>query len=135
MTPLSEQGARMIRALLGSVRNFFAPTERPLHAIRRAVAQDVRSVAQLFGAVRLACLPYLLKLHTPEEDIWFFRNRVFAECEVWLAEKEQTIDGFIAFREDWIDHLYVRPERQRRGIGRALLECAMQERLPLRPSV
>ena len=28
-------------------------------------------------------LPTLAGLHTPEEDRWFFRNRVFADCELW----------------------------------------------------
>ena len=99
--------------------------------IRRAVAQDVPAVARLFRAVRLASLPYLPDLHTAEEDLWFFRNRVFAECEVWVATTA-AIDGFIAFRAGWIDHLYVRPECQRRGIGRALLARAMETYSPLR---
>ena len=93
--------------------------------------RDAEPVAGLFGAVRLACLPYLPKLHTPEEDLWFFRNRVFAECEVWVAE-EEAIDGFIAFRDGWIDHLYARPDCQHRGIGKALLARAMQAGEPLR---
>src|SRR4029077_6302840 len=113
------------------VRHFFrdAP-EGPLHAIRRAEERDVEAVARLFREVRLACLPYLPDLHTPEEDAWFFRNRVFAECKVLLAE--ETIDGFIAFRAGRVDRLYVRPQCQRGGIGTALLARAMQEGSPLR---
>jgi GNAT superfamily N-acetyltransferase len=102
-----------------------------LQAIRRAVAQDAAPVARLFRAVRLASLPYLPDLHTAEEDLWFFRNRVFAECEVWVAQAA-AIDGFIAFRAGWIDHLYVRPGHQRRGVGRAMLARAMQTHSPLR---
>ena len=102
-----------------------------MHAIRRAEERDMEAVARLFRDVRLACLPYLPNLHTPEEDAWFFRNRVFAECKVLLAEAE-TIDGFVAFRAGWIDHLYVRPHCQHRGIGTALFARAMQEGSPLR---
>jgi putative acetyltransferase len=32
--------------------------------------------------------------------------------------------GFIAFREGWIDQLYVLPARQNRGAGRSLLQVA-----------
>jgi putative acetyltransferase len=34
--------------------------------------------------------------------------------------------GVIAFREDWIDQLYVLPAAQRRGIGTALLQVAQR---------
>ena len=105
--------------------------ERSLREIRRAALQDAPAVAQLLRAVRLECLPYLPNLHAPEQDVWFFRNRVFAECEVWVAE-QGVIDGFIAFRKGWIDHLYVRSHCHRRGIGKVLLAQAMSAHTPLR---
>ena len=104
---------------------FFATSERTLHAIRRAGRSDDEAVAQLFRAVRRASLPYLPDLHTAEEDLWFFRNRVFAECEVWVVQAD-TIDGFIAFRAGWVDHLYVRADSQRAGLGTRLLAQAME---------
>ena len=100
-----------------------------MRAIRQANDGDIASVARLFRAVRAACLPYLPHLHTPEEDLAFFRDRVFRECEVWIAG---AMDGFIACRAGWVDHLYVRAERQRRGIGAALLAQAMMTHSPLR---
>ena len=92
---------------------------------------DAEAVARLFRAVRQACLPYLPDLHTPDEDLGFFRGRVFAECEVWVAQAG-AIDGFIAFRSGWVEHLYVRPERQGQGLVQALLAVAMKGRAPLR---
>jgi ribosomal protein S18 acetylase RimI-like enzyme len=100
-----------------------------LHTIRRAQAGDIEAMARLFRAVRRACLPYLPNLHTAEKDLAFFRCHVFAECEVWVAG---AIDGFIAFRAGWVDHLYVRPECHRRGLGKALLEIAMDANASLR---
>src|SRR6185436_17739764 len=41
---------------------------------------------------------------------------LIAQCGV---AETGDIDGFIAFREGWIDQLYVRPELQRRSFGRA----------------
>lgn len=100
-----------------------------MHTISRAQASELGAVARLFGVVRRTCLPYLPDLHTPEEDLAFFRERVFAECEVWVVGE---IDGFIAFRPGWVDHLYVRPECHRRGLGKTLLARAMKSRAPLR---
>jgi putative acetyltransferase len=101
-----------------------SPREPTLHAIRRANARDAEAVARLHRLVRRASLPFLPDLYTPDEDLQFFRGTVFAQCEVWVAGGD-AIDGFIAFRAGWIDHLYVRPECQREGIGTALLAQAM----------
>src|SRR5450755_1227405 len=62
-------------------------------------------------------LPSLAGLHTPEEDRWFFRERVFKTCEVWGAFDNAVMIGMIAFRENWIDQLYVLPKAQGRGVG------------------
>jgi putative acetyltransferase len=96
-----------------------------LHAIRRAERADIEAVARLHRRVLRTSLPFLPDLHTPDEDLQFFRDGVFAQCEVWVAG-EGAIEGFVAFRAGWIDHLYVRPDRQRAGIGTALLAQAMQ---------
>ena len=69
-------------------------------------------------------LPTLAGLHTPEEDRWYFRERVFTACELWGSFDDQDLVGIIAFREGWIDQLYVLPSSQGRGIGTALLEIA-----------
>jgi len=66
-------------------------------------------------------LPSLSGLHTPDQDRGYFRGQVFDTCEVWGAFAGGRLAGFIAFREDWIDHLYILPGDQGRGLGRALL--------------
>jgi putative acetyltransferase len=88
--------------------------------IRRATVDESDEVAAIHGASREAAMPFLPVLHTCEEDRSFFRSRVLPACEVWVAG-DTHIAGFIAFRAGWIDHLYVLPDRQRRGHGRALL--------------
>jgi len=49
---------------------------------------------------------------------------MFKTCELWGYFDEQQLVGIIAFREGWIDQLYVLPSSQGRGIGTALLEIA-----------
>jgi putative acetyltransferase len=102
-----------------------------LHAIKRADERNAAAIARLLRLVLRTNLPFLPQLHTPEQDLWFVRNVLFAQCEVWVAETND-IDGFIAFRVGWIDQLHVRPDRQRQGIGKALLGQAMRAQSPLR---
>lgn len=45
-------------------------------------------------------------------------------CTVWVAETDRLV-GFIAFRTDWVDHLYVDVAHHGMGIGSALLTKAM----------
>ena len=92
--------------------------------IRRAMLAESDAIARLHRLSREDALPFLPVLHTAEEDRVFFRERVFPSCEVWVAEDVGVVVGMIAFRKDWIDHLYVHPNHQRRGLGRALLSEA-----------
>jgi GNAT superfamily N-acetyltransferase len=71
-----------------------------------------------------AALPWLAGLHTPEEDRAFFRDRIFETCIVWGGFRGAALDGFIAFREGWIDQLYVVPAAQGLRLGSALLDVA-----------
>jgi putative acetyltransferase len=98
----------------------------PKVTLRRADVAECDAIAVLFRLSRVAALPYLPDLHTPAEDAAFFREQVFATCEVWVAETGGALAGLCAFRADWIDHLYVHPAHHRRGIGGALLGKAME---------
>lgn len=66
-------------------------------------------------------MAWLPVLHTPDEDVAFFRDRVLAETEVWIADLGFGPVGFSAVRPGWIDHLYVDPACWGEGIGRKLL--------------
>ncbi|PJG54578.1 GNAT family N-acetyltransferase [Bradyrhizobium forestalis] len=69
-------------------------------------------------------MPWLVGLHTPEEDRWFYRERVFPTCRVWGRFHGEVLNGIIAFREGWIEQLYVLPAAQGRGVGTELLDVA-----------
>lgn len=86
--------------------------------------EDMDDVARIHRASFDNALPWLAGLHTPEQDRWFFRQRVFPVCAVWGARDTTGLVGFIAYRLDWIDHLYVLPRAERIGAGTALLNQA-----------
>ncbi len=75
-------------------------------------------------------LPYLPELHTPEEDLWFFSERLLPECETWVAEATGLIAGYVAFKPGWVMHLYVHPDHQGAGIGPVLLAKALEDGTP-----
>ena len=93
-------------------------------SIRRLRLADMDEAARLHRASFDCALPWLAGLHTPEEDRWFYRERVFASCQVWGAFDRGIMTGLIAFRDGWVDQLYVLPEAHGRGIGGALLQVA-----------
>ncbi len=91
---------------------------------RRAVAEDMPSVARLYRLAISTALPLLPALHTPEEDREHFCHTVFQQTSVWMVELNQKLAGFIAFRPGWVDQLHVHPDHQGRKLGSRLLDLA-----------
>ena len=48
------------------------------------------------------------------------------DYRLYVALEEETAVGFVAFTADELAWLYVRPDYQRRGIGRALAQFALE---------
>jgi putative acetyltransferase len=97
----------------------------------RLPLEAMDAVARIHREAFDAALPMLAGLHTPEEDRAFFRDTVFARCTVWGGSVESALVGFIAFREGWIDQLYIRPPFQGRSLGSSLLAIAKGAHSPL----
>ena len=94
--------------------------------LRKLAFADMAAAAAVHRASFDQALPALAGLHTPEEDRAFYHTQVFQVCQVWGAEKQSKLVGIVAFREDWIDQLYVLPDAQGRGVGSDLLEIAQK---------
>ena len=101
--------------------------------LRRLELPDMDAAARVHRIAFDRALPTLAGLHTSDEDRWFFRERVFPACALWGAFDDAGMTGMIAFRNDWIDQLYVLPAAQGRGAGSSLLQVAQDsfERLQL----
>jgi GNAT superfamily N-acetyltransferase len=95
--------------------------------IEPATRADADAVAATFGAARNVAMPWLPILHTEAEDRQFFAG-VIADCYVLVVRREGEPIAFLALKADMVEHLYVRPEAQRAGIGSALLEAAKSRR-------
>jgi GNAT superfamily N-acetyltransferase len=93
--------------------------------IRRALLEDMSAVAVLHRHTMRTSLPFLPDLHTPEEDIVFFRDHLFPANDVWVAELDGAVIGYAARGDGWLNQLYIHPDHQGIGIGDALLTLAM----------
>ena len=92
--------------------------------INRLTSADAVETARVHRAAFDDRLPWLKGLHTPAEDITFFSGMVFSTCTLWGGFDGDGLIGFVAFRQGWIDQLYVAPGKQGRGLGGRLLAYA-----------
>jgi len=100
-------------------RNFVAMGNS--YSIEEATVSDALEISRILRAAFDHNLPFIINIHTPEEDEAYVRDHVFAQCTVIVAKDTNTIAGYCAFRHGWIDHLYILPKYQQQGIGPLLL--------------
>jgi putative acetyltransferase len=93
-------------------------------ALRDARPGDGVAVAGVFAASR-AEMRYLPQLHSQEENVAFFSAQVLPTSRVTVADVAGEVVAFAAVKNGWLEHLYVVPAQQGRGIGGALLGRAM----------
>jgi ribosomal protein S18 acetylase RimI-like enzyme len=100
--------------------------------LRRAEPEDADTLAVILRSAMRAAMPSLPELRTPTEDRWFLREVVLPNTEVWVAELDGHVVGFTALgsRDEvaFMEHIYVAPEYQARGIGSELMNRAKERR-------
>ena len=92
--------------------------------LREARPEEADDLAELFLASRRDALPYLPELHSDEETHQWMRDVVLATCRVWVVTEEARLIGFLALARHQVEHLYVLPGSQGRGVGGSLLAVA-----------
>jgi len=92
---------------------------------RRARPEDADAIADVLTAARGA-QAWFPPLHTPDETRRFVRERLLPAHETWVVEEDGRVVAYLAIADDLVDHLFVQPDFQGRGIGTALLELAQQ---------
>ena len=87
-------------------------------AVRPARPADARQVGDTFLAARAESLPHVPPLLSDAETRDYLAGLIDnPQFAVWVAEHAGEVVGFLALRETWVDHLYVRPAWYRRGVG------------------
>jgi ribosomal protein S18 acetylase RimI-like enzyme len=94
--------------------------------IRRATPADVDEIAVLFRR-SFGTLDFLPTLHTPDEDRAHLAG-VVAEQDVWVAEEDGQVVGFLALKGGHGTFFYVDPRAHGRGHGTALFREAQRAR-------
>ena len=94
--------------------------------IRPMEPSELESVVRMWRRSRDDAQPWLEERmgRSPDDDLRHFRDVVAREDDVWIALAAGRLAGLLALRPGHVDHLYVEPALQKRGIGSALLDHA-----------
>jgi ribosomal protein S18 acetylase RimI-like enzyme len=99
------------------------------YIIRDYRDEDFDAVTILWRVAREKSLPDFQrhKGYFFYEDQNYFRDHILKQDHVWVVEVDDRAVGFMAMKNDFIDQLYIHPDYQRRGIGKALLDFAWEQ--------
>src|SRR4051794_8378783 len=92
--------------------------------LRRGTARDLDALDEVFAHAReamFATFAHLPRLHTREEDRSFLRH-LLETTEVWVAERDGRVAGFVSLDGELLGHIYAHPRGL--GTGASLLEHA-----------
>ncbi|MGI5162452.1 N-acetyltransferase family protein [Microbispora sp. CA-102843] len=91
--------------------------------IRLADTEDAASIARVHMASRAATMPYLPPQKRSHDQVTrWARDVVLRECRTWVAVRGAEIVGYAAVESGVLEHLYLRPDVLRQGVGTLLLE-------------
>ena len=92
--------------------------------VRLARIEEAEEVAEVWLASRHAAAPQIPSpVHTDDEVRVSFSTRVFrSDQEVWVIEEQGRICGLLVLSGNWIEQLYIHPQRTGHGLGSWLIE-------------
>lgn len=94
--------------------------------LRPATPSDAPRLTEVFLTARATAMPWLAKPHDDEETAGWMAGVVLPDLTVLVAEEDGDVRGFLALHDGWVEHLYVHPDAQGRGVGSLLLDAAVQ---------
>lgn len=89
---------------------------------------DADALAGIFIAARHVAMPWLPELDDAAGVGGYFADQVIGEGEVPMVRSEAVPVAFLALRGDMVEHLYVDPVAQGKGVGTALIAAAKARR-------
>ncbi|WP_394426138.1 GNAT family N-acetyltransferase [Streptomyces sp. SGAir0957] len=91
--------------------------------IRRAEEADAAAIARIHVTSRSVTMPYLPpQKHSHEQVTGWIQDVLLKQCRTWVAVRETEIIGYAALDGDMLEHLYLRPDIRRQGVGTLLLD-------------
>jgi ribosomal protein S18 acetylase RimI-like enzyme len=91
--------------------------------IRLAETSDAAVIARIHMMSRVATMPYLPPQKRSHDEVTrWVEDVLLTLCRTWVAVHDGEILGYAALEGDMLEHLYLRPEVRRRGIGTLLLD-------------
>ncbi|GAA1243910.1 GNAT family N-acetyltransferase [Kitasatospora nipponensis] len=100
-------------------------TEATAIEIRPATVADADVVARIHVTSRVASMPFLPPPKRTHEQVTRWVEEVLlTECRTWVAVRGGEVLGYAAVEGSWLEHLYLRPDVRRQGIGTYLLNEA-----------
>lgn len=97
--------------------------------LRPATADDALAMGTLH-ILAMRTLTFLPQLHTTDEAVAWMAGEVLPNNTAWVAEVTGDVAGYIVFRDDWINQLYVHPDHHGKGFGGALLAHVLEHGSP-----
>ncbi len=104
--------------------------------IRPADFADADAIATLHWHARKAAMPWLPRVHTAFELRDYIARTLLRTQDVFVAELHGKPVAYAAWKLErdapfgWLNHLYVAPAKQHRGIGTALFALATKRMRP-----
>lgn len=98
-------------------------SDTPL-TLRRATGDDAESLTRILIRARRAAMPDVAPVIGDAGIARWMREDVVATKRVIVACIAGVPAGFVALRDDRLDQIYVDPDAQGRGVGRALMDVA-----------
>ena len=94
--------------------------------VRRMRDDELEAVVAVWHASRRRAHWHIPahRAFTIDDDRGFMVEKMLPRNELWVAERDERIAGFMAVAPGWVNQLYVAVEAQRTGVGSALIEHA-----------
>ena len=95
--------------------------------IRKYKPEDCEEVLEVWYAASQVAHPFVSEEFLADEREQI-RNNHLPKAETWVFQHEEAVAGFIALMGNEVGAIFVKPELQGRGIGRALMDHAAGSR-------